>query len=842
MNSSKSPLMPMIPVPEALAIILDQTAKILLEGKNEVLDTSSSLPNVNQWEEIIDMKEIQSIRNISNPYETLLGRILARPIIAPEPGYPPFPASIMDGYAIRYEDLKLNIESSKHDSNNENDWTHLVTSTVYAGEKERNTNANISSHPNLPAAVYVTTGAVIPTGFDTVVPIENIKVSEKDAESDVQYIQILNSSIKKGEWIRPIGCDIPSNTTVLHAGKVITPAEIGVLLQLNVQNIILRRKLKVGVLSTGNELLTSNHDSSSLSANGLIPDINRPVLLSLLSSSFPNTVIPIDLGIANDTRMDLEKKISCAFQMDDKQSEQKSHDCDVLVTTGGVSMGEKDLLSHVLENTFHAKVHFGRLNMKPGKPTKFMTMIYNMQDQHQTQKIINGRSNRKRMILTLPGNPVSALVCSHLFLCPMLTLLHEGSLWRQQKCQNKNEQKDDNSNVHDNAGKVKDIVANATVHDEVYVSLAHDIKLDQGRPEYHRVMLTKIYDEKNSSQINHHTIAPQLTFMASSTGTQRSSRIMSMCHADGLMCLPRGTSDRPKALKGETFLVLLISSLGITRGRLWNSSSHTSISHDDIQTIRMGKDEGTIVKYSKHMSTIMQQPVPIQNSNQKHDSILPWQVTLVNVSNKMEDDDSLNDIYQKLETTVFTNDEFKLHSKQQTFLLETGATIEDTKERIFHVLHENYVKYCKENNNENQKKQNPPFEHADILIFINKTLSSSSDTNSLTQKGFLRRSTTLASSMRNVLDSKIYKNHKPSTAIAMTARHGASMQNGLAALMDVVVGYFDHGYFEKDIDTVNYQNSGGVLVICLSDIGLEGALNSIKHLWGHALTLGRGDI
>jgi gephyrin len=134
--------------------------------------------------------------------------------------------------------------------------------------------------------------------------------------------------------------------------------EIGVLTSVGVKEVKVYKKPVFGILSTGNEVIDYK-DTTEL-RYGQIHDSNRPTLLSIAKAIGFEVV---DFGIANDDAKELEKKILTALNQ-----------VDILVTTGGVSMGEYDLLKPVLEQSLGATIHFGRLNMKPGKPTTFATL------------------------------------------------------------------------------------------------------------------------------------------------------------------------------------------------------------------------------------------------------------------------------------------------------------------------------------------------------------------------------------------------------------------------------------------------------------------------------------
>jgi molybdopterin biosynthesis enzyme len=308
---------PMVPVPEAIRTVLRETARIVMTP-NAKTDPTLKL----------------------SPFEApekSIGLVLDEDVIMGEPGYPPYNASIMDGYAIRTSEAV----SSDHQT-----WTHHVLDRIYAGDEQLPKLA-VSENSGLPPAYYITTGAVVPDGYNCVVPIEEIEVSnEKDK------IRILPSAtIKPNTWIRPIGCDIPANSVVLPKGATIDPVALGLIKQSGVEFVTIKRPLVVGVLSTGNELIGTNNTSQS----GMIPDVNRPILLNLLST-FGDFCQPLDLGNERDD------DIQAMARTIDKALEK----CDVIITTGGISMGESDIVEQVLVDHSAGTLHFGRLHMKPG--------------------------------------------------------------------------------------------------------------------------------------------------------------------------------------------------------------------------------------------------------------------------------------------------------------------------------------------------------------------------------------------------------------------------------------------------------------------------------------------
>lgn len=211
--------------------------------------------------------------------------------------------------------------------------------------------------------------------------------------------------------------------------------------------MVAHRKPVIGVLSTGSELVEAFQGTTT---PGKIRDSNRPMLLALLSGWGAKM---LDLGVCGDSKEALKETIMEALKQ-----------VDVLITSGGVSMGDHDLIKPLLEEM--GTVHFGRLLMKPGKPTTFATLDV---------------QGAKKLVFALPGNPVSSFTTCHLLVLPALRRLRGLPI---SKCR----------------------------HAKVYATLTHPIKLDSERPEFHRANLE--WDAK------------QHKFLATSTGRQISSRLL----------------------------------------------------------------------------------------------------------------------------------------------------------------------------------------------------------------------------------------------------------------------------------------------------------------------------
>ncbi|KAK5604492.1 hypothetical protein CRENBAI_016104 [Crenichthys baileyi] len=347
---------------------------------------------------------------------------------------PPFPASVKDGYAVRAAD---------------GPGDRFIIGESQAGEQP--------THTVMPGQVMrVTTGAPIPCGADAVVQVEDTELL-RESEDGTEELEVrILVQARPGQDIRPIGHDIKRGECVLAKGTHMGPSEIGLLATVGVTEVEVQKFPVVAVMSTGNELKRNR-----------LPTIN--------------------LGIVGDNPDDLLNALNEGISR-----------ADVIITSGGVSMGEKDYLKQVLDIDLHAQIHFGRVFMKPGLPTTFATLD------------IDGA---RKLIFALPGNPVSAVVTCNLFVIPALRKM-QGIL-------------DPRPTI-------------------IKARLSCDVKLDP-RPEYHRCILTWHHQEPLP--------------WAQSTGNQVSSRLMSMRSANGLLMLPPKTEQYVELHKGEVVDVMVIGRL-----------------------------------------------------------------------------------------------------------------------------------------------------------------------------------------------------------------------------------------------------------------------------------------
>lgn len=396
---------------------------------------------------------------------SLVGSVLADDVKAEE-AVPAYRASTVDGYAVVVQDDGLGTKG-----------TFPVVSVSHAAPGE-------TPPIKLGEIARITTGGSLPPGANSVVMVEDtlLKTMTGD-ETEEKEVEILADDVKPGENIREIGSDIQAGSIILRKGEEISAigGEIGLLASVGKTEVLVYKKPVVGVLSTGDEIV--QHDKPGQLRLGEVRDSNRLTIIAAVQSWGFKVM---DLGIAHDRPGTLEEALREAFRK-----------ADVVVTTGGVSMGELDLLKPTIERSLGGTIHFGRVAMKPGKPTTFATVPVKNNEGERVPKVL----------FSLPGNPAAAIVTLHVFVLPCLNY---------------------------SAG-----VSPATLP-RVMVTAEHEFFLDNRRAEFHRAIVMTGKDG---------------VLYASSTGGQRSSKISSMKSANALLFLPKDTGSLPTGSEVEALLM-----------------------------------------------------------------------------------------------------------------------------------------------------------------------------------------------------------------------------------------------------------------------------------------------
>ncbi|KAL4436361.1 hypothetical protein ABPG77_009923 [Micractinium sp. CCAP 211/92] len=397
------------------------------------------------------------------PFAAAFQHTLAADVLAAEP-VPGFRASIKDGYAVLCTD-----GPGEYD----------IAFEAFAGVAPRTLTPG--------TVAYIGTGGPLPEGADAVVQIEDTEFLGA-AAGGPKRVRI-NKQAAPGEDVRQIGSDMAAGEVVLRAGQHVGAAEVGILATVGATTVKVHRKPHVAVLSTGDEVCEPDAHKLEL---GQIRDANRAMLLAAAAGTGARAT---DLGIARDTAANVEAALDRAI----------AEGADVLLTTGGVSMGDKDFIKPLLER--RGTVYFGKVKMKPGKPLTFA-------------KVPVPEQNRSLLVFGLPGNPVSSLVTFHLAVVPCLRKM-EG--WQEPRLR------------------------------RLHVRTAMPIKMDPERPEYHRAVAHWARPEG----------APEGAccgeLVATSTGGQISSRLLSLRSANVLLEIPQASGVLPA---GTRVSALIMGDLG----------------------------------------------------------------------------------------------------------------------------------------------------------------------------------------------------------------------------------------------------------------------------------------
>ena len=368
-----------------------------------------------------------------------VGRVLVGDLVAPG-DLPPFPSSAVDGYAIRAAD---------------------------AGARLRVAGESAAGRPfegALPAgaAAMILTGGVVPTGADTVVMVEEVEAGDSWV--------VVPAGFPAGRNFHRPGDDLRRGDVVVSRGQALGPAELGLSAAIGAARLHVHRRPRVALMSTGDELI----EVGQAPGPGQVVDSNRWALLAALQEAGASVT---QLGVAPDQPEALTELVTDALE---------GHD--VLLTSGGVSVGSHDLVKPLLERL--GEVHLGRVKLRPGKPFTFATLPGG------------------RVAFGLPGFPVSSLITFEVFVRPALRKM-QGYAQLQRPT--------------------------------LPARLGYDARAPADRTEYQRVTLSREGGE----------------LVARSTGSQSSSRLMSLSGANALVRVPPGGEGIPAGALVEAVVLSL---------------------------------------------------------------------------------------------------------------------------------------------------------------------------------------------------------------------------------------------------------------------------------------------
>lgn len=346
---------------------------ILLSSSLHVDEARKAISNLVE-ELITESTKISHSSDTENvPLDQAINRILAEDLLSPI-DVPAADNSAMDGYAFHGSCL----------GESEGTISLKIVGTVYAGKPFKGTIGTGE-------CLKIMTGALMPNGCDTVIPQE---FTNSQSET---FIEFKKNFLKFGDNCRLRGEDLQKGVPAIHAGRLLRPSDLGLAASLGIASLKVYRKLKVAILSSGDELRTLGQELDA----GSIYDSNRYSLAGLLNRL--NLKI-IDCGIVRDNPASLKEAFSNAAKV-----------ADALISSGGVSVGEADFTKQIMQEL--GDVGFWKIAMRPGRPMAFGTL-----------KPVAGQSTpRRTLFFGLPGNPVAVMVTFYQFVRAALLQLNGAS-------------------------------------------------------------------------------------------------------------------------------------------------------------------------------------------------------------------------------------------------------------------------------------------------------------------------------------------------------------------------------------------------------------------------------
>lgn len=289
------------------------------------------------------------------PVPEALGRVLAADVLSPI-HVPAHDNSAMDGFALRGQDLPGSGTA-----------VFRIVGTAYAGRP-------YAGPVETMECVRIMTGAVMPSACDTVIP------QEHTLERDADFVRIAAGAVRPGDNRRLQGEDLTKDQPAVRRGRILRPADLGLLASLGVAEVALRRRLKIAIFSTGDEIRSLGEPLEP----GCIYDSNRYTIRGMLERLGCEI---IDLGVVRDDPVSLEAALHSACAQ-----------ADAIITSGGVSVGEADYTKQVMDTL--GEVNFWKIGMRPGRPMAFGTIT---------------SAGKKAYLFGLPGNPVAVMVTFYFF-------------------------------------------------------------------------------------------------------------------------------------------------------------------------------------------------------------------------------------------------------------------------------------------------------------------------------------------------------------------------------------------------------------------------------------------
>jgi gephyrin len=424
----------------------------------------------------------------------VVGAVTAAPVTAPA-AVPALPCSRLDGFAVA---------------------APFEPGVFPVAARQRAGHASAAAAVPPGAVAWVTTGSPLPAGTNAVIGVEASQPVDAGGVPGAESAVRLTATVAVGDNVRPAGSDLARGAVVFGQGHTLTAPDVATLLSAGITRVRVVAGPRVGLLSSGDEIVDAaaaaaaagdgaapadgtDADAAAVAATNAVIDSNRPMLTALLAGSGVRHTV-VDCGLIRDDLAAITAGIAAAVS-------DPASGVDVLVTTGGVSMGDRDFIKPAVEALAAryggtSAVLFGRLNMKPGKPTTCAVLDVPLPgDAGGT-----GARRRRVLVFSLPGNPVSAFVGYHTLLAPAVRAL-AGAPWE------------------------------ASLPPTVAVTMLDTLVCDPERPEFHRATVWAPAPAAAPAP------APATAaLLGRSTGSQASSRLASTVGANALVWVPKGSA------------------------------------------------------------------------------------------------------------------------------------------------------------------------------------------------------------------------------------------------------------------------------------------------------------
>jgi len=491
------------------------SGKNVINSKYEMIETEEAMKRIREYFKKLEQESDKKNRVKDISMEEINGNnsYISSEKVYSKVNVPSFKTSMMDGYGIN---------SSLVDFNS----VLKVLDKIYAGDIIGDSIlGNIKN-----TCIYVTTGSPLPKDIDFVIPVEYVEQIENGKL--IKFNSSIDNFLRSSNFIRNVGSDIHKDELLLDENKSISLHDLGILTSAGINHVSVYKLPKIGIISTGDELVNPYDYNSEIHMNKVV-DTNRMLLIKLLREAYPNIEI-IDYGIINDNLEKIEEIFANSIK----------DNCDFLISSGGVSMGEKDYIKIFLEK--NGDIIFGRLNMKPGKPTTF-------------------GKYKNLTVFGLPGNPVSSIVCYHLIVFPAIKMFQNPNL----------------ENIQYENTRIK-------------AKLLHEVDLSD-RPEYARGYL--YFEQEGDSNY----------FFVGTTGNQRSSRMNSFKDFNCLVLLPKAGEILKKLSLNMSVDVLLIENQKFQQFKILDKSTKQKIfacsNQNYLENKNMSSNQN-IIKYTVTSITI----------------------------------------------------------------------------------------------------------------------------------------------------------------------------------------------------------------------------------------------